>query len=383
MVDIARLRGSPARSTTAQSLEPPASVLFVAAIWGTLKAFVDPIAREYSSMGIHTVGASAGAPESDEGFDECLALHEFRRRGPHHLGLAAYELARFVRRRRVGLLHLHTPAAVAMGRMVSRLTGVPAVAVVHGTFLGAGGTTERVFRSVERATGRFARSTVVLNEADAGFYEGFLDPGSVHLAPAGGAGVPVDRLRRALRDHPRSHVARRVVGYFGRMTPDKNLDVLVRALENIRADGHDVGLRLVGAQASGERGWPIPDEPWIETTGWLPDPYDAMAACDVVASASRREGFPMSVAEALVMGKPVVVRPNGGSAQQLKLAGPRLTVVSGDEADFASAILNALDNRSAGGIQEDLAVAWGCDAVVRFHREHLVGLYPQLATGRS
>jgi glycosyltransferase involved in cell wall biosynthesis len=370
------------RGRRAKALPPPTSVLFVAAIWASLEAFVAPVAREYSSMGLHTIGASGSAPESHEAFDESLTLHEFRRRGPAHLAIAAYELARFVRHNRVGLLHLHTPAAVAMGRMVSRLTGVPAVVVVHGSFLGAGGAAERAFRLVEGATSRLAHSTVVLNDADAAFYRRFLPAESVSVAPAGGCGVDVERLRRAVRDADPTDGVSPIIGYVGRITPDKNLDFIVRALRVVRARGHDVRLRLIGDRVSGERGWQIPHEPWIETTGWLPDPYDAIAACELIASGSQREGFGMGVAEGLVMGKRVVALSNAGAEQQRKLAGERLSLVRADEGAFATAIVAALENRSSHCIQEDLAAAWAREVVVQFYREHLLSLFPELQLGR-
>src|SRR5262249_45173780 len=149
-----------------------------------------------------TIGAAAGAPETDDAFGECLALPDFRRQGPQHLAHAAYDLTQFVRQRRIDLLHVHTPIAIAMARVVGKLTGVPVIAVVHGSFVGTGGVAESAFRGVERLTGRWVQSTVVLNQTDEVFYRSIVKVDDVALAPGGGCGVPVERLRRALHDTP-------------------------------------------------------------------------------------------------------------------------------------------------------------------------------------
>lgn len=76
-----------------------------------------------------------------------------------------------------------------------------------------------------------------------------------------------------------------------------------------------------------------------------------------MASASRREGFGMGVAEALVMGKPVVALANAGARQQQHAAGERLTITEPDVSTFADALGATLD-RSAGRpsvVQTDLA----------------------------
>ncbi|MGE0878450.1 MAG: glycosyltransferase [Acidimicrobiia bacterium] len=349
------------------------TVLFVAAIWDTLRAFMAPVAEEFGRFGVRTIAASAGSPATHEGFDDYVALHEYRRRGAQHVAIAARDLARYVRAENVSLLHLHTPAAVAIGRVVSRMTGVPAVAVVHGSFLGAGGTSEYLFRSVERSTAWMAKATVTVNDSDAEYYRQFLRFGSVSVAPAGGGGIDDDRIRHAVTHHSTSTVGDGLVGYVGRLTPDKGLDFLVEAVRRARRGGRDVRLRLIGSTASGEKGWQVPRESWIEATGWLADPYEAVAGCDVMASASRREGFGMGVAEALVMGKPVVALSNAGARQQKRLAGERLTITEANVSTFADALCLALDHGAAqpSSVQADLAEAWSQHAVVAFYANQL------------
>jgi glycosyltransferase involved in cell wall biosynthesis len=353
----------------------PVSVLFVSSVWSTLHAFVRPLASELATHGCRTIAAAGGRAVQSGSFHVYASLPEFRRRSPLHLVRAAAALVQVVRQNKVQLMYAQTPLAVILGRMVGAVTGVPVVAQIYGTFLGCGGNSERAFRTTERATSRFARSTITLNQSDADFYRGFLDPSSVWMFP--GVGVPEDRLRDAARSDPSSDRMRPVIGAVGRLTPDKGLDVVMNAVRRLRAGGIDAQLRLIGAAMPRETEWRPPDEPWIHLTGWLEDPYDAMADCDVLVAGSRREGFGQATAEALVMGVPVVAVANAGSREQKRLAGERLTLVEpGDDAAFAAALAYVLSDARRTGFQSDLAEAWGERAYLQFHRDHLAWLFP-------
>ena len=61
------------------------------------------------------------------------------------------------------------------------------------------------------------------------------------------------------------------------------------------------------------------------------NPYPYIAACDLYVQPSRFEGYPMTVLEALVLGKPVVSTDNGG-AKELLTDGQNGTLcpISGD-----------------------------------------------------
>lgn len=127
---------------------------------------------------------------------------------------------------------------MAIGRVVSRMTGVPAVAVVHGSFLGAGGTSEYLFRGVERSTAWMAKATVTVNDSDAEYYRRFVRPGSVSVAPAGGGGIDDERIRLALSQQSIGSQGDGkgdgLIGYIARLTPDKGLDFLVEAVRRAR-----------------------------------------------------------------------------------------------------------------------------------------------------
>jgi glycosyltransferase involved in cell wall biosynthesis len=346
---------------------PPRNVLFVASVWPTLSRFVDPIAGQFEQMGVKTFAAAGGEPPEGLSFRRCDALHEFRRRGAIDVARATVGLARLVRRHDIDLMYLNTPPAVAIGRVVGALMGVPTVAQIHGTFLGAGGLRERVFRIVERSTGRLSAETLVVNDADAAYYRGFLDPETVSMSA--GVGVQDQRLREVAERSTHAETGPPIIGVVARLTRDKGLDFVVDVARNVRSRGQDVHLRIIGGAMSGEPLWSAPDEPWIEVTGYLDDPFPAMAECDVMVAGSEREGFSIAVAEALVLGKRVVALDNSGVRQQRGLAGERLIVLPRDVDLFADRVAQLLSQPPL-GFQEDLAAAWGIGAYLRFHRDH-------------
>jgi glycosyltransferase involved in cell wall biosynthesis len=153
-------------------------------------------------------------------------------------------------------------------------------------------------------------------------------PNGVELPPAPRAPSPASRLR---------------VGYIGRDSRDKGLDVCLDALELL---GDEVAACLVGhgvpdavAARPGRRGW--------TTFGRIPDPWRHCAALDVLLVPSRSEGSPNVTLEAFARGVPVIGTPAGGAAELL--AGGRGLVVPIGDASALAAAVRALgtDRRAA------------------------------------
>jgi glycosyltransferase involved in cell wall biosynthesis len=338
-------------------------ILFVAAVSVTLEKFVVPIAEALHDRGWTTIGASEGA-SLVAGFDSVLDLPAFRRRGllPHLRAFRA--LIRAIRAVRPDVVHLNTPAAVALGRVAAAVARVPSVSVIHGTFLEPRSSLTLAFGLVESLTARLSRVTVVLNEDDARFYRRVTGRRRVLSAPAGGAGVGLSGLGRV----PGRERTGAVALYLGRLAGDKNLDFLVRAWATARRSCPELVLRFVGSAVAGDPGWDPPDAPGIEFAPWTDDPLSEMQDAAVVVSASRREGFPLTVAEAVVAGVPVVAVENRGTREIERQAGAdAITLVKCDPDQLAAAINSAVAGLPRTQFREALARRWGREATVAFH----------------
>ncbi|WP_415787518.1 glycosyltransferase family 4 protein [Deinococcus saxicola] len=98
-----------------------------------------------------------------------------------------------------------------------------------------------------------------------------------------------------------------LVMYLGRLAPEKNLDVMIRAFDQARASRPELRLLVVGdgpSRMSAARDAPE----GVRFTG--PVPYarvpEALAAADAFLTASTSEVLPMSMIEALAAGAPLV-----------------------------------------------------------------------------
>jgi glycosyltransferase involved in cell wall biosynthesis len=124
----------------------------------------------------------------------------------------------------------------------------------------------------------------------------------------------------------------------------------------------------LGSAQPGDRPWAVPVGEGIAHMGWLANPAPVIAGADVLVTASRREGFPMVVAEALLVGVPVVSVTNRGSRQIQRTAGSdRLVLVGNDAKALAEAMLGSLSLSKRHSIDAGLAYGWSEESAVRWH----------------
>jgi glycosyltransferase involved in cell wall biosynthesis len=172
--------------------------------------------------------------------------------------------------------------------------------------------------------------------------------------------------------------------FAGRLIPDKHVDLLVRAIGRLAADGAPVSCRIVGdGPARGEltdlvRTLGIGH--LVSFTGALPcgdDVLGAMKAARVLVLPSTREGFGMVVLEANACGIPVVtVGHPGNAAAELVRDGLNGWVVAPEPAAIADAIGRAVRAAPDGNDADRIARHVRRYAWSRLVREHgLADLY--------
>jgi glycosyltransferase involved in cell wall biosynthesis len=173
----------------------------------------------------------------------------------------------------------------------------------------AGGSSRPLHHPVHRLTARCAHRLLAVNQAEASRARQMLRHPDVAVWP-----VPVrtdvfwpqDRCsaRRTLGVDPDT----RLVVSVGRLHPVKGLHDLAEACASLDCD-----LVLAGA-GSEHDGLAARSDPRLRLVGWV-SPVEAAlwyAAADVVALASRQEGQPTAVLEALSCGRGVVATAVGG-----------------------------------------------------------------------
>jgi glycosyltransferase involved in cell wall biosynthesis len=249
-----------------------------------------------------------------------------RELSPVRDALAAFRLARLIRRLRPDVVHTHTAKAGAVGRAAALLAGRRRPVVVHTFhghvlrgYFGTGGTL--VFRAIEtllaRASDRLIAVSPEVRDELVALHVASRDKFSV-------VRLGIELEPRVSFDGDPSEVRRRhgipegkfVVGWFGRMTAVKRTDDLLTMLAGARERGVDALLLLVGDGDDRERLEQRAHDLGLARSclflGYQEDVAPWYAICDTVVLTSASEGTPVTIIEALAAGRPVVATKVGG-----------------------------------------------------------------------
>jgi glycosyltransferase involved in cell wall biosynthesis len=224
-----------------------------------------------------------------------------------------WRLVGVIRRHGVGLVHSHGKGAGVHARLAARLTGVPAVHTLHGIHYERYRPSARAaYLALERRLAAWTR--IVINVSRAQEREGL----ALRLFAPGQSvvilnGIDVARLGASALDRWDARTALglepsvSVVGCVARFDEVKRLDLLLRAAAAVPSaptvaliGGGPEEARLRALAAEGGLG------PRVRFAGEVPDAARLLAAFDVFAAPSRKEGLPLAVVEAMALGVPVV-----------------------------------------------------------------------------
>lgn len=263
---------------------------------------------------------------------------------------ALKQLVALVRRFRPDIVHTHTAKAGTLGRLAARWCGVPTIVhTYHGHVLRGyfGPAKTRMYVAIERW---LARRTTRLLAVSERIKEEILDlgigrPERFDVVPLGLDLAPfldAEAWRGELR-HELGYAERDVlVGIVARLVPIKAHEIFLRAAVALsrrvpgsrfvivgdgerRADLETLAQRL----GLGDR---------VRFLGWRPDLPRVYVDLDVVVLASRNEGSPVSLIEAMAAARPVVATRVGGVPDIVEHGREGLLVPSDDAEALARAI---------------------------------------------
>jgi glycosyltransferase involved in cell wall biosynthesis len=228
---------------------------------------------------------------------------------------------------RVDIVHTHGYRSDIVGGSAARQAEVPRVTTVHG-FTG-GGWKARGYEELQLwSFRRFDAVVAVSRPLAAQLRTRGVGANQLHTIPNAfsSAASPLarDAARRALGLPP----AGAVVGWVGRVSREKAVDVFVDAMAALGVDGVHAAVLGDGPERAGEqaraKGLLANRFHW---RGNVPDAARYFAAFDLLVLSSRTEGLPMVLLEAMAAGVPIVSTSVGGipdllSAQQAILVDP-------------------------------------------------------------
>jgi glycosyltransferase involved in cell wall biosynthesis/predicted metal-dependent phosphoesterase TrpH len=251
---------------------------------------------------------------------------------------------------RIELIQVSTPGPVGLaGMLIARLLGTPLIGQYHTN------VPEYAARLIDDPTlAAICRSLV------GWFYAGLdrvIVPSRATRQTVIELGVPAHRVQLIERgvDSERFSPTQRVAGvweqhglnagvkllYVGRMSMEKDLELLLDAFRRVQADGLHIELGMVGdgphraslAQAAGD----LAGMAW---TGYVHGEELArlVASADIFVFPSSTDSFGGAVIEAQAAALPAIVVDRGGPAEIVDHNRTGLVVPSGDVAAFATAL---------------------------------------------
>lgn len=327
-----------------------------------------------------------------------VPLHEVpMRRSPLTRANAAaiLRLASLIRRGRYAVVHAHSSIAGAVARPAAMLSGrrPKVVYTPHGfAFLTPGSARRRrVYLAAERALGRLTDRLIALSptEAEAAARYGVAPAARIATIPNGilSRDLPSRQAAAEVRRHEGWGDAP-VVGTVARMTAQKDPITWLRAAARIAQARPDVRLVWVwGAEMEEEvraEARRLGLDSRLQFLGYRSDARQLIAAFDVFLLASRFEGLPYTVIEALACGTPVVATDVVGTRDVVRHGATGLLAEPGDPEALAAHALRLLDHPQEA---RALAGAGRADALARFSVERMVeqtaALYDALLSGGS
>ncbi len=233
------------------------------------------------------------------------------------------------------VIHAHSSKAGILCRLVGWQVKIPVVYTVHG-FVFFDPTrsiwSRGLYRLLETWGARHSRGIITLSDLDMEFAQKAGTRAVVRKIPNGVSVRP---------EGPRLPGARRNIGFIGRFTAEKGLDVVTTAAAMtpgwrwlIAGDGGlSRDLERTRRQLSN-----------VEWLGWVDDTEQFFRDVDIIVQPSYKEGLPYTVLDAMGWGLPVVATPVGALPEILGQVDRRLLCPVGDAQGLIKAVAFVFDN---------------------------------------
>jgi glycosyltransferase involved in cell wall biosynthesis len=270
---------------------------------------------------------------------------------------AIRQLVRLCRDEGFQVVHSHNVRANVHARLSSVRAGVPVrISTIHNSVYAydVSPAKQRLYATAERRTAAWATRIIAVSD---GIASELIDRygiarEKVVVIPNG---IEPERLQpsrtpAAVRAEIEIDASVPLILQVGRLTPQKGYDLLISAMLTVREQHPDAVLLCVGDGPDRELLEALAashhlDE-YVLFAGHREDVPDLLAAADLVVLASRSEGMPYTLLEAMGMGKAVVGTRIGGIVDVIDDGATGLLVPPEDPPALARAIADLLGDGS-------------------------------------
>jgi len=287
---------------------------------------------------------------------EVTILPELRREiSPLNDALALARLSKFIKGQAFDLVHTHSTKAGFIGRIASKLAGVPIVVhTVHGLpFHDFNGSwRNHVYKLAERLAGKMSDCLICVSEKDRilAIKEGMVpDVRAVTIPP----GIDLDRYRPDLRTSAREQLglqpSGRIVGMIARLDTQKAPEDFLLAAERVLERLPDVTFLLVGDGKLRPHLLQLVRAKNLSSrfilAGARTEIPEILSILDVFVLPSLWEGLPITILEAMAMAKPVIATAIPGNMEIVKDNVTGLLVPPRNPQRLSEAIISLLSDQ--------------------------------------
>jgi len=239
-------------------------ICIMSSVPGTLKAFYSVLLKKITDSPMDITIASSPQPVLAE-FEQQYSCKVFPVEITREITLfkdviAIFKLVKHFRKERYDIVHAHTPKAGLVGMTAALIAGVPnRIYTIHGMPLETmSGMKRIIFRFISKLTSRMATVNIVDSKSlrDLVAKENICSFDNMLMLGEGTAcGVDLDRFNINRKDPLIVHQMRQkfnisddaiVVGYVGRLVPDKGIDMLIEAFDIVTKQADNIYLFLIG-----------------------------------------------------------------------------------------------------------------------------------------
>jgi glycosyltransferase involved in cell wall biosynthesis len=274
------------------------------------------------------------------------------------------------------VIHSHGYLPDVLSALLIPRVSAARVSTVHGF---VGGTRRgRVYEWLQCRTYRWIDAVAVSNKLAADLVQRGVAERHVHMIANAAVEIENPASRAAARETLGISGEGFIIGWIGRVSHEKGLDVLIDALPTL--SGFTARLVVIGdgrdRRMMEDRARRATASIAVSWAGIVPDAARVLRAFDVLVISSRTEGTPMTLLEAMAVRVPIVTTAVGGIPDVVS-NGEAILVPSDDPAALAAAIRSVHDHPDAAAARAELAAA---RLVTSFSADRWLSQYDELYT---